>query len=395
MPIQLSERSQAVKPSATLSLNTKAGEMKKQGIDVVNLTTGEPDFDTPREIVDACYEAMLAGHTRYAPVDGILALRQAICDKLSQDNQLSYNPNEIVVSNGAKQTLYNLAQAILNPGDEAIIPAPYWVSYPSMVTLAGGECVFVETSLENEFKITAKQLEAAITERTRLFFLNSPSNPTGMVYTKQELIDLAEVLKAHPQVAIASDDIYEKLHWAEGSFPHILNVCPELKERTIVINGCSKAYAMTGWRIGYSAAPAAITGAMKRIQSHSTSGANTMAQYASVKALQMSDDDLKPMFDAYQSRLKLAQELLSAIPGVQCLPAQGAFYLYPCVKELMAKAGISEDTVLSEVLLTEYHLATVPGLAFGTNGYLRLSCACSEETLRDGIGRIAKFAAAN
>lgn len=375
-----------------MSLNTKAAEMKSQGADIINLTAGEPDFDTPDVIKDACSAAMKDGKTGYSAVNGVLELREAICNKLKRDLQLEYDPNDIVVSNGAKQTLYNLAQALLKPGDEVIIPAPYWVSYPSMVALAGGESVFVEASIENEFKITAEQLQQAITPKTKLFIFNSPSNPSGMVYSKQELGDLADVLLAHPSIAIASDDIYEKLYWDNDRFTHILNVCPALKEQTVVINGCSKAYAMTGWRIGYSAAPADITGAMKKIQSHSTSGPNTMAQYAAIKAMEMTDQDLQHMFMAYRSRLRLAHELLSAIPGVECLPAQGAFYLYPCVKGLMKKAGIQSDTELCEKLLTEHFLATVPGTAFGTNGYLRLSCACSEETLRKGIGRIQAFA---
>lgn len=392
MSIQLSDRSQRVKPSATMSLNAKAAEMKRAGADMINLTAGEPDFDTPEAIKATCNEALAAGKTGYTAVNGAIELREAICKKLLNDNRLDYTPNDIIVSTGAKQTLYNLTQAVLNPGDEVIIPAPYWVSYPSMVALAGGESVFVETHYENEFKITAEQLAAAITPKTRLFILNSPSNPTGMVYSKEELGALADVLLAHPNIAVASDDIYEKLHWCDNEFTHILNVCPALRDQTVVINGCSKAYAMTGWRIGYCAAPADITGAMKKIQSHSTSGPNTMAQFAAVKALEMNDGDLDHMFSAYWSRLKLAHELLSAIPGVDCLPAQGAFYLYPCVKGLMKKKDIQSDTELCERLLTEYELATVPGTAFGTNGYLRLSCACSEDTLREGIGRIRAFA---
>jgi aspartate aminotransferase len=375
-----------------MSLNAKAAEMKRAGADMINLTAGEPDFDTPEAIKATCNEALAAGKTGYTAVNGAIELREAICKKLLNDNRLDYTPNDIIVSTGAKQTLYNLTQAVLNPGDEVIIPAPYWVSYPSMVALAGGESVFVETHYENEFKITAEQLAAAITPKTRLFILNSPSNPTGMVYSKEELGALADVLLAHPNIAVASDDIYEKLHWCDNEFTHILNVCPALRDQTVVINGCSKAYAMTGWRIGYCAAPADITGAMKKIQSHSTSGPNTMAQFAAVKALEMNDGDLDHMFSAYWSRLKLAHELLSAIPGVDCLPAQGAFYLYPCVKGLMKKKDIQSDTELCERLLTEYELATVPGTAFGTNGYLRLSCACSEDTLREGIGRIRAFA---
>ena len=392
MPIQLSHRCQQVKPSATLSLNSKAAEMKRAGLDVINLTAGEPDFDTPEPIKAACIVAMNAGKTGYSAINGAPELREAICKKLMTDNQLEYTPNDIIVSNGAKQTLYNLTQALLNPGDEAIIPAPYWVSYPDMVALASAESVFIETTLEKEFKITAKQLEQAITPKTRLFFLNSPSNPTGMVYSKRELGELADVLLAHPQIAIASDDIYEKMYWRNDKFTHILNVCKALREQTIVINGCSKAYAMTGWRIGYSAAPAGITGAMKKIQSHSTSAPNTMAQFAAVRALEMTDTDLEPMLSAYLPRLTLAHSLLSAIPGVECLPAQGAFYLYPSIKGLMKKKGIQNDTELCEQLLTQQNVATVPGSAFGANGYLRISCACSEEVLRAGIARIKEYA---
>ena len=326
MSIQLSDRSSHVKPSVTLALNTKATELKAQGVDMVNLTSGEPDFDTPEPIKQACVQAIKSGYTKYSAVTGLPALREAICKKLQHDNHLDYQPGQIVVSNGAKQSLYNAMQAILNPGDQVIIPAPYWVSYPAMAALAGGEPSFIQTTHNNHFKLTAEQLSAAITPKTRILLLNSPSNPTGMVYSEEELGAIADVLLQHPAITLVSDDIYEYLCWTEQPFKHILNVCPSLYDRTIIVNGCSKAYAMTGWRIGYTAAPQAVTNAMKKIQSHSTSGPNTMAQHAAVAAIETPASDLTEMFDAYRSRLSLAHQLLNDIPGVACLKPQGAFY---------------------------------------------------------------------
>lgn len=284
--MQISNRAQSVKPSATVTINTKATELKAQGVDVINLSVGEPDFDTPQSIKDAAIKAINAGHTKYTAVDGIPALKDAIIQKFQNENHLTYTRDQILVSCGAKQSFYNLMQAVINPGDEVIIPAPYWVSYPAMVALADGVSVIVSAGVESRFKITPDQLEKAITPKTRILILNSPSNPTGMAYTLEELRALAEILLKHPQVLIASDDMYEHILWGITPYVNILNACPELADRTIVCNGVSKSYAMTGWRIGYAAGPVSIIKAMTKIQSHSTSNPTSISQYAAIAGLQ-------------------------------------------------------------------------------------------------------------
>jgi len=384
----ISTRAASIKPSVTLAVNAKATQLRAQGIDVINLSVGEPDFDTPEDIKQAGIAAIKAGHTKYTPEDGILALKDAVVKKFKQENELHFERDQVLISCGAKHSLYNLTQAVLNPGDEAIIPAPYWVSYPPMVALANGVSVIIDTTLENRFKITPDQLKKAITNKTRLLFLNSPSNPTGMAYTKAELFALADVLKKHPHVLIASDDIYEHILWGIDRFVNILNVCPELADRTTIFNGASKSFAMTGWRIGYAAGPKSIILAMKKIQSHSTSNPCSIAQYAAVAALTGPADFIQTIKKIFKERHDFVQKKISAMQGVICPPADGAFYLFPCVKEAIKRQGLADDVALAELLLEKTHVATVPGSAFGTPGHIRLSYANSIENLSNGLERM-------
>lgn len=387
MTISLSARVKKIKPSPTLAVSAKASALKAQGRPVIDLGVGEPDFDTPEHIKQAAIEAIRAGMTKYTPVDGIPALKQAIVNKFLRDNGLDYRPDQILVSCGGKQSFYNLAQALLDPGDEVIIPAPYWVSYPDMVLLADATPVFIQAGQSQSFKITPEQLEAAITPKTRLVVLNSPSNPTGKVYTAEELKALAQVLLAHPTVLIASDDMYEHILW-EGKFANILNACPELYERTIVLNGVSKAYAMTGWRIGYAAGPRELIAAMKNIQSQSTSNPASISQAAAVAALEGDQRCIKPMVEAFKQRHDFMVEALNQIPGIECLPAEGAFYLFPRVTGLMVRLGLRDDLALAEYLLEQANIALVPGSAFGMPNHVRLSIATSLENLQTAIARL-------
>ncbi|MCX8049491.1 MAG: pyridoxal phosphate-dependent aminotransferase [Methylohalobius sp.] len=385
--MSLSARVKKIKPSPTLAVSAKASALKAQGRPVIDLGVGEPDFDTPEHIKQAAIEAIRAGMTKYTPVDGIPALKQAIVNKFLRDNGLDYRPDQILVSCGGKQSFYNLAQALLDPGDEVIIPAPYWVSYPDMVLLADATPVFIQAGQDQSFKITPEQLEAAITPKTRLVVLNSPSNPTGKVYTAEELKALAQVLLAHPTVLIASDDMYEHILW-EGKFANILNACPELYERTIVLNGVSKAYAMTGWRIGYAAGPRELIAAMKNIQSQSTSNPASISQAAAVAALEGDQRCITPMVEAFKQRHDFMVEALNQIPGIECLPAEGAFYLFPRVTGLIARLGLRDDLALAEYLLEQANIALVPGSAFGTPNHVRLSIATSLENLQTAIARL-------
>lgn len=392
MTALLADRLHVIKPSATLLVSARANRLRSEGFDVINLGVGEPDFDTPTLIKQAAIEAIEANFTRYTPVSGILDLKQAICAKLARDNQLSYQPSEIIVSTGLKQALFNLMLALLNPGDEVIIPAPYWVSYPEMVALAGGLPVIVEAHLDTSLKITAQQLEAAITPKTKLLILNSPSNPSGMAYTYAELQQIAAVLRAHPQVYIATDDMYEKIYWGVEAFVNIVTVCPELKPRCIVLNGVSKTYAMTGWRIGYAAACPELIQGMDIIQSQSTSSANSIAQKAAVVALNGPQDCVTQMSQAYQARHQLVYDRLSQLKGVTPLYAQGTFYSFPYVQPLIERLGVSDDVALCELLLNEALVATLPGSACGTPGHIRLSFALGIETLTQALDRIARLA---
>lgn len=389
--MQISQRAQSVKPSATITINTKATQLKAQGIDVINLSVGEPDFDTPDFIKEAAVAAITAGHTKYTAVDGIPALKDAIIQKFKTENHLTYTREQILVSCGAKQSIYNLTQAVLNEGDEVIIPAPYWVSYPAMVALAGGKSVIVNTTVENRFLLTSEELEKAITPKTRLLILNSPSNPTGMAYQKTDLEKLAAVLLKHPNVMIITDDMYEHILWGINPYVNMLNVCPELADRTIVCNGVSKSYAMTGWRIGYAAGPVAIIKAMTKIQSHSTSNPTSISQYATVAALTGDHSFIDNIKNIFKERHDCIQQGLSAIPGVICPPADGAFYVFPNVEKAIARQGLKDDIALSELILEKAHVAVVPGTEFGAPGFIRLSYATNIETLKSAVERMAPF----
>ncbi len=388
----LSQRVQSVEPSATLALSAKAAQMQAAGRKVINLTVGEPDFDTPEHIKQAAITAIHEGKTKYTAVDGIKELKTAIINKLSRDNQLTYTPEQIIVSNGAKQSLYNLAQAILNPGDECIIPAPYWVSYPAMVKLAGAKPVIINCGVEQHFKLQPEQLAATINAKTRLVILNGPSNPTGMTYTKDELAALGEVLRKHPHVYIASDDIYEHIIWQNLPFCQILNACPDLTDRTIIVNGVSKAYAMTGWRIGYVAGPAKLVGAMRKIQSHSTSNPCSISQAAAVAALNGDNAELTEMVAAYKKRHDYVHQHLSDLKGFRCLPSDGTFYSFPDIQEyLQTHNRLKTDIEFADYLLNEGEIAVVPGTAFGQPGCFRLSYATSQANLEEAMRRLQKL----
>lgn len=390
MDLQLSDRVNQIKPSPTLAVTNRAAELKAAGKDIIGLGAGEPDFDTPEHIKQAAVEAINNGFTKYTAVDGTPGLKKAIINKLQKDNGLSYEANQILVSCGGKQSFFNLSLALLNPGDEVVIPAPYWVSYPDMVLIAEGVPVVIETDESTRFKITAEQLDAAITDKTRLVVLNSPSNPSGVAYTADELRALAEVLKKYPNVMVATDDMYEYIWWADFAFENILTVCPELYDRTIVLNGVSKAYSMTGWRIGYAAGPAKLIGAMKKIQSQSTSNPTSISQVAAEAALNGGRDCVTPMVTAFKERHDYLIAALNELPGFSCIEGDGAFYAFPSVKEAMKKAGIESDVEFAEKLLNETGVALVPGSAFGAPGYMRLSFATSLDVLKDAISRLAK-----
>ncbi|TLY47990.1 MAG: pyridoxal phosphate-dependent aminotransferase [Gammaproteobacteria bacterium] len=389
MKINLSHRVSQIKPSPTLSLSAAANRLKDAGKPIINLTVGEPDFDTPEPIKQAARLALDEGYTKYTAVEGIPLLKQAVIEKFKKENQLNYSLDQVIISTGAKQSIYNLMQSLLNPGDEVIIPAPYWVSYPDMALLAEAKPVFISSSLDSGLKITPKQLEAAINDKTRLFIINSPSNPTGMVYTETELTELAKILLRHPSVFILTDDIYEHIYWGNGPFKNILNVCPELYKRTLVLNGCSKAYAMTGWRIGYAAGPVEIIQAMANIQSQSTSNPNSIAQFAASAALTGDQNCVNDMNKIYHQRHTLLLEGLQQIPGVHCLPAQGAFYSFPSFHSFIgSNRPFASDYQLADYLLNKANVATVPGLAFGTPGYLRLSYAVDNASLEKAITQL-------
>ena len=392
MDIQLSNRIKNVKPSSTLAVAAKASELRAEGKDIVGLGTGEPDFDTPDFIKEAAIQAIRDGATKYTAVDGTPSLKQAIVSKFKKDNNLDYEANQILVSCGGKQSFFNLCQALINTGDEVIIPAPYWVSYPDMVLLADGNPVIINTHIDDDLKITPEQLESAITSKTRLFVINSPSNPTGVAYSRIELQALAQVLLKYPNILIATDDMYEHIIWTEDAFVNILNACPALYERCVVLNGVSKAYAMTGWRIGYAAGPADLIAAMKKVQSQSTSNPAAVSQAAAEAALTGDQSCIKEMLKEYKKRHDYVVSALNHIKGVRCLQSDGTFYAFPDVSELIKKTGCKDDAEFAEYLIKEVGLALVPGSAFGAMGHLRLSYAASIQTLEDAISRIEKVA---
>ena len=379
-----------VKPSPTGAILALATELRAQGRDIISLGTGEPDFDTPQFIKDAAVQAIADGATKYTPIDGTAELKAAIQRKFARENSLDYNSGQILVTSGAKQALFNLCLALLSAEDEVIIPAPYWVSYPDMVRLADAEPVIIETGLEAEFKITPTQLAAAITAKTRLLILNSPSNPTGASYTRSELQALGEVLAKHPKIAIVTDEIYEHIQWADEAFLSFAQACPDLYDRTITINGVSKAYAMTGWRIGYAAGPNELITAMKTIQSQSTSNACSISQVAAAAALDGDQAVVAKMTAEYRKRHDYIVAALNELDGFECRPGEGTFYAFPKIAGLLEAKGLADDSALVELLLNEADVACVPGSAFGAPGYMRLSFACSLEMLEEAMRRIKR-----
>ena len=389
MPEFLSKRVQKVKPSATLAVTAKANELKSQGIQIVPMGSGEPDFDTPINIQKAAIEAIHNGQTRYTAVDGTPALKQAIIDKFKRQNNLDYTDTQVMASSGGKQVFYNLCQAVLDKGDEVIIPSPYWVSYPDMVILADATPIVVETGLEQDFKITPKQLEQSITDKTKLFIINSPSNPTGAVYSKDELQALADVLINYPKVLVITDDIYEHIRWGNDDFINIVMAEPKLKDRTIILNGVSKGYAMTGWRIGYGAGPEAIIKAMKKIQGQSTSNPCSIAQAAALEALNGDQSIIDIMVNAFEERHEYIVNALNAIDGVECPRSQGAFYSFPRVEGLIKRLGLKDDVEFSTYCLEKLNIALVPGSAFGASGYVRFSFATSMDNIKQAVEKLA------
>ncbi len=392
--MRISQRCQRVTGSLTLAIDAKAKEMKQKGIDVVGFGAGEPDFDTPEHIRKAAKDALDLGKTRYTPAAGMPELRQAICDKLKRDNGLDYVPQQIVVSNGAKHSLFNSFQALLEEGDEVIVPGPYWVSYPEIVRMAGGVPVIVEGREANNFKPTIDDFRAAVTDKTRAVVINSPNNPNGFVFTREELQAIGD-LAIEKDLSIVSDEIYEFLVYDGAEHISIASLSPEIKERTIVINGMSKAYAMTGWRIGYTASPLNAAKAMTNFQSHSTSCPNSIAQYAALTALSGPDDQLKSMVAEFDRRRRRIVELINEIPGLSCKPPKGAFYVMMNIGGVFGKryngAPIVDSMSFTQLLLDNSHVAVVPGAGFGADAYVRLSYATSMENIEKGLARIKEF----
>ena len=394
--MSLSKRVEAIKPSPTLAVSARAAKLKAEGHDIIALGTGEPDFDTPQHIKDAAIVAINAGFTKYTAVGGTPSLKKAVIAKFKRDNGLDYTAKQILVSCGGKQSFFNLALAVIDPGDEVIIPAPYWVSYPDIVIIAEGTPVVVEADIAQGFKLTAAQLEAAITPKTKMLVINSPSNPSGAIYTLEDLKALGVVLRKHPRILIATDDMYEHIALTDDKFVNILDACPDLYPRTMVLNGVSKAYAMTGWRIGYAAGPEEIISAMEKVQSQSTSNPTSISQVAAEAALNGDQDCLKPMVAAFRERHVFVVNELNKIPGLKCLMAGGAFYAFPDARQAIAtlhQKGLitaANDIALSEYLLLQAGVAVVPGSAFGSEGYIRLSFATSMENLKKALERIAK-----
>jgi len=388
---QASNRIQKVKPSPTLAVTALAQQLRAEGRDVIGLAAGEPDFTTPDHVKQAAIEAINNNQTKYTAVDGMPSLKQAIINKFKEDNGLNYEADQVLVSCGGKQSFFNLAQALLNPGDEVIIPAPYWVSYPDMVLLADAEPVIVQGDQSQGFKITPEQLKAAITNKTRLFVINSPSNPSGKSYSMAELKALADVLLEYPDVLIATDDMYEKILWTDEAFCNIVNACPELYDRTIVLNGVSKAYAMTGWRIGYAAGPADLIKGMKKVQSQSTSNPTSISQVAAQAALEGDQSRLAEMNTAFKERHDFVLAELNTIEGVDCIASDGTFYIFPDFTKVMSNMGIADDVTLASRILEEAEVALVPGSAFGSPGHMRISFATDMGSLQKALERIKNF----
>ncbi len=390
MTIKLAARVQAVKPSATLAVDARAKALKAEGKDVIGLGAGEPDFDTPDHIKAAAIEAINKGFTKYTAVGGMPSLVAAVAAKFKRENGFDFAPGQILVSCGGKQSFFNLAQAVLDPGDEVVIPAPYWVSYPDMALLAGGAPVLVHAGADQQFKISPAQLKASINDKTKLVVINSPSNPTGMAYSADELGALGEVLREFPRALIATDDMYEHIRWSPEPFVNILNVCPDLAPRTLVLNGVSKAYSMTGWRIGYAGGPAEVIKAMTKVQSQSTSNPTSISQVAAQAALEGPQDCIGTMLKAFKERHDYVVGRLNQIPGVECLPTDGTFYVFPRFQQAIEQLpGVNNDLELAEYLLERAGVALVPGTAFGLAGHVRISIATSMSNLEQALDRIA------
>ena len=389
MEIRVANRAASIRPSPTLAVTAKAAELRAAGRDIIALSAGEPDFDTPGHIKDAAIKAIHDGKTKYTAAGGLPELKQAVIDKFQRENALSYKPEQVLVSCGAKHSIYNLMQALLNPGEEVIIPAPYWVSYPDMAKLAGAEPVVIKTGLENRFKITRKQLHGAITDKSRLLIINSPSNPTGVSYSETELTEIAALLTEHPEIIILTDDIYEHILWGQSGFKNIVNVCPELYDRTVVVNGVSKAYSMTGWRIGYLGGPLPLVKAAQKIQSQSTSNPSSISQYAAIAALNGDQTYINESMAIFKQRHDFVHAGLNSIDGVECTASDGTFYSFPNMQGVIDKLdGINNDIELGEYLLEQAQVALVPGSAFGAKGYMRLSYATSMENLEMALERL-------
>ena len=387
--MKLSKRISNTKTSATIAMSMKARELISQGKDVISLSAGEPDFDTPNHIKEAAIKSINAGNTKYTPVDGMLALKESIVRKFKNENNLEYGQNQILVSAGCKQSIYNLCQAVLDKGDEVLIPSPYWVSYPEIVKLSDATPVFIETNSENNFKVTGEMLLNNITNKTRMLLLNSPSNPSGFIYNESDLRNIGDVLKDYPNIIIASDDIYEHIIFNEKKFINILNVCPNLYDQTIILNGVSKAYAMTGWRIGYAVGNTEIIGAMKKIQSQSTSCTCSISQAAAAAALDQGNDEVSKMVAEYQERSEFLHLELNKIDGIQYKKPDGSFYAFVNVNDLINKLeGIDNDFDLAEYFLNKANVAVVPGTAFGSKNHIRISFATSMSNLKEAINRI-------
>lgn len=392
MTTPLADRVSRIKPSVTLAITSRANQIRAEGGDILNLAAGEPDFDTPEFIKDGASAAMQAGKTKYTPVPGTATLKQAIIEKFQRDNQLDYQSDEVMVSNGGKQVFYNLCQALLNPGDEVLIPAPYWVSYPDMAVLADGSPVIIPSKDENRFKITAEDLEKYITNKTKLFVINSPSNPSGMAYSKEELSQLGQVLEKHEHIHVITDDIYEHIMFAGKKFSNIINTAPSLKDRTVILNGVSKVYSMTGWRIGYAAGPSDIIKAMTKIQSQCTSNPSSISQAAAEAALTGDQSCVASMCKAFEERHEYIVNALNEIDGIHCLPADGTFYCFPNIEGLITRTNsVSDDVEFAEYLLSETGMAVVPGTAFGSPNHMRISFATSMEVLEQAVSRFKKL----
>jgi aspartate aminotransferase len=390
VPTQLSRRVQRVKPSPTLAVTARAAKLKAEGKDIIGLGAGEPDFDTPAHIAEAGIDAIRKGFTRYTNVDGIVELKDAIIAKFKRDNAISYERNQILVSSGAKQTIYNLCMAVLDPGDEVVIPAPYWVSYPDMVLLADGLPVTPNCPASAGYKLTPRQLEAAITPKTRLMLINSPCNPTGAAYTRAEWRALADVLVQHPRVLVGTDDMYEKIWWGFEPFSSLLTVAPELYDRVVTINGVSKSYAMTGWRLGYCGGPKEVVNAMSTIQGQSTSNASSITQKAALAALNGDQKPVELMNIEFKKRHDYFIAALNSLPGVSALPGAGAFYAWADCSAAMVTFGIRDDNAFAEMLINDAGVAVVPGSGFGAPGHFRASFATSMATLEKSIERMKK-----